>query len=287
MIGPGEVASQERPPSGSTSKGSCRVVSVTIVVSTSDAASTVHPPLSSPASLSWVRPVAPQAIIPPEMTSGAIMENAETRSLPQLVTRVPMRPKRPARPNASNRSIGHIPACWRITAIERPSRIPRKSPLQGWARVWTRTASVPAAALSDPCSLGIGSSCPGESTPSGLRNNGKTGSRCHQVGIAFQPSMPRIRAASIDEHKALTRSALLDAAKALIQEAGTADLPLGEIALAAGVGRTTLYDYFTDRDDLIATLVEEELPGVVDDLLGAVPQTGSAAGRLADLASKT
>ncbi|HEY4584106.1 MAG TPA: TetR/AcrR family transcriptional regulator [Acidimicrobiia bacterium] len=99
--------------------------------------------------------------------------------------------------------------------------------------------------------------------------------------------MPRIRAASIDEHKALTRSALLDAAKALIQEAGTADLPLGEIALAAGVGRTTLYDYFTDRDDLIATLVEEELPGVVDDLLGAVPQTGSAAGRLADLASKT
>ena len=30
----------------------------------------------------------------------------------------------------------------------------------------------------------------------------------------------------------------------------------GEIALAAGVGRTTLYDYFTDRDDLIATLVE-------------------------------
>lgn len=99
--------------------------------------------------------------------------------------------------------------------------------------------------------------------------------------------MPRIRAASIDEHKALTRSALLDAAKTLINEAGTADLPLGEIALAAGVGRTTLYDYFVDRDDLIATLVEEELPGVVEDLIGAMPTTGSAPDRLADLASRT
>lgn len=99
--------------------------------------------------------------------------------------------------------------------------------------------------------------------------------------------MPRIRAASIDEHKALTRSALLDAAKTLIHEAGTADLPLGEIALAAGVGRTTLYDYFTDRDDLIATLVEEELPGVVEALIGAVPPGGSAPERLAELATRT
>jgi AcrR family transcriptional regulator len=99
--------------------------------------------------------------------------------------------------------------------------------------------------------------------------------------------MPRIRAASIDEHKALTRSALLDAAKSLIHEAGTADLPLGEIALAAGVGRTTLYDYFVDRDDLIATLVEEELPGVVAALIEASPIRGSAPERLADLASRT
>ena len=99
--------------------------------------------------------------------------------------------------------------------------------------------------------------------------------------------MPRIRATSIDEHKALTRSALLDSAKVLISDAGTAEIPLGEIALAAGVGRTTLYDYFTDRDDLIATLVEEELPGVVEGLIAAAPHTGSAGERLAALAMGT
>ncbi len=98
--------------------------------------------------------------------------------------------------------------------------------------------------------------------------------------------MPRIRATSIYEHKALTRSALLVSAKELIADSGTAEIPLGEIALAAGVGRTTLYDYFTDRDDLIATLVEEELPGVVESLIEVSSGSGPAE-RLLDIAART
>jgi AcrR family transcriptional regulator len=100
-------------------------------------------------------------------------------------------------------------------------------------------------------------------------------------------AMPRIRATSIDEHKALTRTALLEAAKDLIAATGTADIPLGEIALSAGVGRTTLYDYFDDRDDLIATLVEEELPGVVSHLIESASQAASPSDRLVELAVRT
>lgn len=99
--------------------------------------------------------------------------------------------------------------------------------------------------------------------------------------------MPRIRAASIDEHKALTRRALLSAAYDLIDEAGTADISLGEVSLAAGVGRTTFYDYFSDRDDVIAALVEEELPRVLADLIDSLPEGLSIPERLASLASKT
>ena len=99
--------------------------------------------------------------------------------------------------------------------------------------------------------------------------------------------MPRIRAASIDEHKALTRRALLDAAYSLIAEAGTAQVALAEVALAAGVGRTTLYDYFSDRDDLIAALVEEELPNVVSDLIDSVPSDLPIRDQLAELAART
>ena len=78
--------------------------------------------------------------------------------------------------------------------------------------------------------------------------------------------MPRIRASSIPEHKALTRRQILDAARDLIRQSGTADLDLAELAAVAGIGRTTLYEYFRDRDDLIASLVEEELPGVIAGL---------------------
>lgn len=99
--------------------------------------------------------------------------------------------------------------------------------------------------------------------------------------------MPKIRAASIDEHKELTRSALLDAAFQLIDDAGTAEVPLGEIALLAGVGRTTFYDYFDDRDDVIASLVEEKLPGVIADLLSSVPDILPTRDRMAMLATKT
>ena len=99
--------------------------------------------------------------------------------------------------------------------------------------------------------------------------------------------MPKIRAASIDEHKELTRSSLLAAAYRLIDEAGTAEVPLGEIALSAGVGRTTFYDYFDDRDDVIASLVEDKLPDVIADLIAQVPEGLETAERLARLASLT
>lgn len=99
--------------------------------------------------------------------------------------------------------------------------------------------------------------------------------------------MPKIRAASIDEHKELTRRSLLDAAFRVIDEAGTAEVPLGEIALAAGVGRTTFYDYFDDRDDVIASLVEEKLPDVISELIESVPTDLGIADRLATLASAT
>ena len=99
--------------------------------------------------------------------------------------------------------------------------------------------------------------------------------------------MPRIRAATIDEHKSLTRSALLAAAREIIEAEGTADVPLADVALEAGVGRTTFYDYFTDREDLIASLVEEELPLVIETVIEDVPKDLEPVDRLAELATKT
>ena len=99
--------------------------------------------------------------------------------------------------------------------------------------------------------------------------------------------MPRIRAENIAAHKELTRVEILDAAYELIGEAGTADISLAEVALRVGIGRTTLYEYVRHKDDLIATLVEDRLPGVVDGMLERVDAADSIPGRLRTLAELT
>jgi AcrR family transcriptional regulator len=99
--------------------------------------------------------------------------------------------------------------------------------------------------------------------------------------------MPRIRAATIGEHKSLVRAGLLDSARRLIEEEETAEISLAEVALAAGVGRTTFYEYFADRDDVIACLVEDELPLILDELIGSVDPGLPTRDRLGLLATKT
>jgi AcrR family transcriptional regulator len=96
--------------------------------------------------------------------------------------------------------------------------------------------------------------------------------------------MPRIRAGSIEEHKVLTRLQILEAARTLLAETGNGDLNLGDLAAVAGIGRTTLYEYFRDRDDLIASLVEDALPGVIAELVGQMDQRKSPDALLLDLA---
>lgn len=83
--------------------------------------------------------------------------------------------------------------------------------------------------------------------------------------------MPRIRAENIEAHKEQTRRHVLAAAHDMLAETGSARVDLAELAHRAGIGRTTLYEYFRDRDDLVASLVEERLPRVVAVAIAAAP----------------
>jgi AcrR family transcriptional regulator len=98
--------------------------------------------------------------------------------------------------------------------------------------------------------------------------------------------MPRISAPSIDEHKQRTRRAILVQAQRLIAESGSAEISLGDLTSAAGIGRTTFYEYFADRDDVIASLVEEELPGVISDVMAGVSAPTNL-GRLVEIIEGT
>ena len=98
--------------------------------------------------------------------------------------------------------------------------------------------------------------------------------------------MPRIRAQSIAEHRSLTRSEILQAAQDLFAEFGYEDTSFGDISAAVGIGRTTLYEYFTDKDDLLASLVEATLPVTIRDMLAEIPAEAEPRTRLQKLIVK-
>ena len=97
--------------------------------------------------------------------------------------------------------------------------------------------------------------------------------------------MPRIRASSIKEHKELTRRQLLDSAQELFRIQGYEGTALGDVAALVGVGRTTIYEYFRDKEDLLASLVEETLPALIEDVVSSVSRGQPAGDQLAELAS--
>ena len=95
--------------------------------------------------------------------------------------------------------------------------------------------------------------------------------------------MPRIRAENIAEHKALTRTQILTVAQELFAEWGYEDTSFGDISASVGIGRTTLYEYFTDKDDLLASLVEETLPQVIGEMVASIPPDSTPTERLHQL----
>ena len=95
--------------------------------------------------------------------------------------------------------------------------------------------------------------------------------------------MPRIRAASIEEHKIRTRSDILEAAAALFRAEGYSATNLADIAAFVGIGRTTLYEYFPDKESILVDLVEDRLPAVVEGMLEDLPAGISHRERLSEL----
>jgi len=83
--------------------------------------------------------------------------------------------------------------------------------------------------------------------------------------------MPRIRAENIAAHKEQTRRQILDAARANFLEFGYPETSLGDIALDADIGRTTLYEYFPDKEAVLIELVNTELPAMVDSIVEGIP----------------
>lgn len=94
--------------------------------------------------------------------------------------------------------------------------------------------------------------------------------------------MPKINAATIDEHKELTRAALLEAGADCFIKYGFGGTSIGALADEAGIARTTLYEYFPNKEALLAEVIAERLPPIIDQIVEGLP-TGAPGQRLFEM----
>lgn len=72
--------------------------------------------------------------------------------------------------------------------------------------------------------------------------------------------MPKIDAATVAEHRAARRAALLDAAADLLRENPSNVPSLAAAGARAGLSRSSVYHYFDSSEALMAAVVEETFP---------------------------
>lgn len=80
-----------------------------------------------------------------------------------------------------------------------------------------------------------------------------------------------------------TRDQLFDAATHMFRELGYEATSHADISFEASIGRTTFYEHFASKEDLLVQLVQRDLPVLIDELLSAVDPDISPDLRLREL----
>ncbi|TDI55252.1 MAG: TetR/AcrR family transcriptional regulator [Acidobacteria bacterium] len=77
---------------------------------------------------------------------------------------------------------------------------------------------------------------------------------------------------------------LFEAARVLIGKMGYAELSHADLTAEVGIGRTTFYEHFTSKEDLLVQMVVRDLPSLVAEIVDSVDPALPADERLGALA---
>lgn len=91
--------------------------------------------------------------------------------------------------------------------------------------------------------------------------------------------MPRISKPTVAEHRAARERALLDAAHAVLLETGEAP-GLAQVAARAGLARTSVYQYYRSKAQLLQAMVRDIFPRWTERVTAAMSAAPSAADRI-------
>ncbi|WP_334169005.1 TetR/AcrR family transcriptional regulator [Timonella senegalensis] len=92
--------------------------------------------------------------------------------------------------------------------------------------------------------------------------------------------MPKIIGGSLHEHREQTRNRLFAALATLMEERGFDAISFAEIAAAAGVGRTAVYNHFADKEALLLGYIQHETGKYVENLQRSIADINDPVDRL-------
>ncbi|MEO3786300.1 TetR/AcrR family transcriptional regulator [Actinocorallia sp. B10E7] len=72
--------------------------------------------------------------------------------------------------------------------------------------------------------------------------------------------MPKIQAATVVEHRAMQRRAILNAARDILAQGGSETPSLAAVAKRTGLARSSIYQYFSSKDDLLEAVIVDMFP---------------------------
>ncbi|MEH1127364.1 TetR/AcrR family transcriptional regulator [Micromonospora sp. CPCC 206061] len=92
--------------------------------------------------------------------------------------------------------------------------------------------------------------------------------------------MPKLWSETIEAHRRAVRDATLETAAALVAEHGVASVTMSQIAEETGIGRATLYKYFSDVESILVAWHERQVGQHLDHLVKVRDQVDGAGERV-------
>jgi AcrR family transcriptional regulator len=98
--------------------------------------------------------------------------------------------------------------------------------------------------------------------------------------VAYTSGVPRLWNDTIRAHRAAVNDAILATTAALVAKHGLRSVTMSQIAEQTGIGRATLYKYFTDVEAILAAWHERQIAAHLQQLTDLRDQAGDAGQRL-------
>src|SRR5258708_5645966 len=100
------------------------------------------------------------------------------------------------------------------------------------------------------------------------------------MAVTYTSMMPKMWNQTIPAHRREVRDATLDTAAALVAKHGLRSVTMSQIAEKTGIGRATLYKYFSDVEAILIAWHARHIAGHLEYLAQIRDQAGDAGERL-------